>query len=772
MRPVASIAHVAFIIMALAAGSARAMPADDRVQLADGLFSRGMYDLAQREYSSLSTNQPPVKALDSVLFRLAESERLLQRRAEAIAAYKRVFTEFPDSTFAGRAAYRHAELHVVGGQYLEAVNYLRAVVAKNPSREIAAPALYHLGYSQAKINLQSDPMDAYRREVTEHPQTMYFGYACLALAELLKDDPHNDEEVTDLLKKASRQTDTPRVAAEGWFQLGELAFGRSDFVKSADAYEQLLVRYPEDERSEQARLQAAWSFLHTKRYADALKIAEKATLRASGDLQPEWHYLQANCNRQMKNLKEARGDYEHVLKEHADSSVASSAAYELALMEFDAGAYSNVVRLVSTLQPTNALALDVDWLLAESFSKLGRTEDAFDAYTRVEKGFPESDRAPLAAYQRCRILLDLDRKEEAVAACLSLAGTFPKHTLAPVALHAAAKEQFALKKPAEGLALLDRLSRDYPGYASSGQVLYEKAQAEMEAGDDASAIKSLDAVIKLSGTNALAGDAHYLMGVLHERGGRSDVAEFHYRSAISKSPSEKLTLQSQLRRVAVLQSQGKQDDAASVLNDVVAKDAAGQVDAAVLDWLARWNLAAGDHEAVVMAAKALRKQTNTPAWTQIGWYLEGRALQAMDKLDEAKVAYEKAVAVQAETREGVEAAMYLGQVAMASKDIELAKGSYARAAELAGSDELIEIRAKSYFGLAEAAEVAGEWDEASRYFMSVAVLFDDDSLTPESLYRAAVAFGKLKKSNEQEQALGELQQRYPDSTWSKKKVGE
>lgn len=77
------------------------------------------------------------------------------------------------------------------------------------------------------------------------------------------------------------------------------------------------------------------------------------------------------------------------------------------------------------------------------------------------------------------------------------------------------------------------------------------------------------------------------------------------------------------------------------------------------------------------------------------------------------------------------------------------------------------MRARAYFGLAETAEAAGQFDKAARHFMSVAVLYDDPHWTPQSLYRASQLFGKLGKKAEQESTRRELLQRYPDSSFAR-----
>ena len=69
-------------------------------------------------------------------------------------------------------------------------------------------------------------------------------------------------------------------------------------------------------------------------------------------------------------------------------------------------------------------------------------------------------------------------------------------------------------------------------------------------------------------------------------------------------------------------------------------------------------------------------------------------------------------------------------------------------------------------GLGRNAEDQAKWEDAARYFMSIAVLYDDPELSPEALLRAARAYKALNRAADAERTHAELKQRYPQSTWA------
>ena len=98
--------------------------------------------------------------------------------------------------------------------------------------------------------------------------------------------------------------------------------------------------------------------------------------------------------------------------------------------------------------------------------------------------------------------------------------------------------------------------------------------------------------------------------------------------------------------------------------------------------------------------------------------------------------------------------------------IELANKNFAQATKLCEESLLLQpegrLNAEGRFLTGEISYARGDYDGGARAFMTVAVLYDDASLTPHALRRAADAYKKAGNTLESQKALHELQQRYPD----------
>ena len=157
-----------FLIAALLAAGvcAAADPVEvkDRMQLADGLFRRSMFDLAAREYASLAET-PNVDDLDNVLFRLGECYRRTKRAPEAEAAYKRLIEQCPASANVPRANLQRALMLLdAGGASLEAAAAVfEKLSAPTTPAEVRAAALYHWGDALEQLSRRADALARYEQ---------------------------------------------------------------------------------------------------------------------------------------------------------------------------------------------------------------------------------------------------------------------------------------------------------------------------------------------------------------------------------------------------------------------------------------------------------------------------------------------------------------------------------------------------------------------------------------------------------------------------------
>ena len=82
------------------------------------------------------------------------------------------------------------------------------------------------------------------------------------------------------------------------------------------------------------------------------------------------------------------------------------------------------------------------------------------------------------------------------------------------------------------------------------------------------------------------------------------------------------------------------------------------------------------------------------------------------------------------------------------------------AVQRASTKELAAVRMHAYLALAKNEDASGVEEEALRYYMIVATLFDDSETVPSAMKRAAEILRKQGKTKEANELLAEMKKRY------------
>ena len=745
--------------------------ATERHQLADGLYARGMYELAAAEYEALLGESDRVAGADAAYFRLGECQRHRGNLSAADKAFKRVFEKYPDSAFRHRAGFRRAKLFMDADKLESAVPLYEALLATEPPPDIAEPAHYHLGdaYMQtAKPAKAKRQFGIVRQQFPDSPFTVY---ATLKLASLETDasgEPGLD--AVTLFNEVLGKSTSDRVSAEAIFQLAEIRYARGEFDKSATLFERLLKEFPEDQRTAGAWMRAAWVALKAGLYADALKTAEVSMKVAQPELMPDWLYLKANAERQLSLNEEAIATYDSVLASSGTERLKSAAQEEKAHVLYRMGHYVDAAREALEITLTDDNRKDVYWLLAEANAAADAHADAVQYYRLIIKDFPDSDVTADALY---RLAFHLQKKsaiKEAARYYNQFAVAFPTNALAPRALFSAGYCLDQGGHEADAVKTWAMLIDEYPDDMRVEEAMYRKGLVEvrLERGNDV--LATFDSLLDRFPDSRFAADARFWRGIQLFKDGLTADAETELRLALDSEPRADLDREARFHLGLVQRKLGKLDDSVSLLQPLLDSALSTKFTPALLQWMAEYQYENERYVEAQAASEALVASETNSARLHVGWALVGRSRLAQGNHATAATAFEAALEQESEGALSAESSLRLGNIRLKQGANAEAKTFFEQAASTASSRDMLGIRAHAYMGLARSSKALGEAEAAARYFMSVAILYDDETLVPESLYEAATLFGELGKSEERAKTAEELISRYPDSKWAQREL--
>lgn len=743
----------------------------EQLQFADGLYSRGMWETALKEYQAYLVQNPRQASTDAVIYRLGECYRALGRTNEAEQAYQRVFDEFAEGEFHYRAGLRRAELLEQAGREADQIRLLNSMLKGTPSPEMGAACRFALGVALEKQGKTAEAAEAYDAVLAKYAGTPLVPYAALALAGI--DRRGEGKRAALLYGLAAATPGTPRLGAEALFQLGDFCYARKDYEAAAQAYEKLATQYPQDERVAQSRLQQAWSLYNAHRFAEALKLCEQETEggAAGPAKRTEWLYLKANGLRQVMKNEEAAATYAELLKLQPAGDLAVSAAYERALALFKLGRFEAAMEQARSLITAERVKRDVCWLLAESCAALNDQAGAVQYYRMLLDQYPDSTLAGDALYRLAHLLQKKGDLLQASELFGRLASDFPRHELVAQSLFAQATCLGAAKKTEQAVAVYARLIQQFPQSRFVEEALYQKAISETFLRRDSQAMETWRELLTRFKNAKYLADARFWSGVLLEEAGKLEEAETAFRQVLASepAPADDLILRTRFRLALVLQRRGKPAEAVPLLQDLIGTPMREKFPPELLEWLGDYQLKQGEYAKAAGVVDLLLAQVKQDNWKQTAWCLKGKILMGQGKADEARQAFERVTAVDSKSQAMTEAWLKLGELSLQAHDPDKARRAFEESATLAGTDLLLPIRVQAYAGIGKALKMKGDQAGAARHFLSVAVLFDDPDLVPECLFEAAAAFEAAGKGEDARKARKELLDRYPDSDWTKRK---
>ncbi len=554
-----------------------------------------------------------------------------------------------------------------------------------------------------------------------------------------------------------------RVGAEARYQEAECQYRRGAYAEAAEAFRRLAADYPDDARVRDGTLHAAWSAFRAGLAADALRLADTALADGpDAGQRPEWLYLRANCLRQLLRYDEAAAAYALLLQAAPESTYARAARYERALALYRAGDFRQAVAAGRELADDAGLQPDVDWLLAESYAALDQPDEAIQYYRRIARDYPASDVAAEAAYRLAYHLQARGDFGPAATEFAAAAARAPAAAFAPRARFAAGYCFARAERHAEAVREWDEFLARHADDPLAEEAWFQKAMSEIRLGRAADALRSLRALQRAFPASSFGAQAAYWEGRLLREDGRLEDAEQALRRALDRDPPPELAREAGLALAAVLQQLGRDDEAADGFQALLATPAREQLEAPLLEWLAGYRLDHGQPTAALEAAVLLTADRFDPAWQQAGWWLCGRARRADGDLAQARRALEQGLGLGARTVYAIESALLLGELDLETGDAAAAAERFRQAGAMPAPEDRPDLRARAYHGMGRAAMAGGQPEEAARFFMSVAILYDDPRLVPDALTRAAEAFRAAGDEDGAARALAERAERAPE----------
>jgi len=795
---------------------------------ANGFFQRQVYDLAAREYSGFLARYPKHKETTSARYGLAICRYRLSQYADAV---KEMVAVLKDRRF----EQRDEALAVLGYCYLateandKALATFDEILRKHPKSkhvEFAGvsrlQALYLLGKTK-------ETADAARAFVKAHPASVHRPtveyYLALSLSGL---GEHAEVAaiLTDLLKK---RPNSPHVV-DATLLLGQSLENQGKLDAAAEQYRRM-IRIGPTPRHAEGHYSLGLVLYKAGKYGDSIKELTAVLTKFPASRYAAPAKLQLGLAQlAAAKVPDARKTLSQVVK--ADASRAVSARYWLAQCDMAEKKYAPARAALDALAKTNPPPANLPAVLfdrAVCAAALEKHDQAAAEFAAFCKAHPKSELLGDAMYRQAFSLHKLGKYAESLALCKPVAAG-PSAAAGPAA-ELAAENLFLLGNYADAAVEFERLGKAAKDQDAGLRFQLRRGQCAYFQGDFAKTVELLkgmtgdpkvlknpalqeavflvgDAQLQAKQYTAAAAaltkyvslgtarkpEAQYKLGLAQARGGDLAGAKRTLAAVMRGPPASPWVVRATFESAQILYDGKHPDQAAPLLQKVLAAKPPADIAASATYLLAWIDLDAGKHDAAAKRFGDLAKRHAAHPLAADSTFRAGMCLKEAGKLPDALNTLEGYLKAYPEAEHRREADELIGiclsalgkhdaavkrlsklaadkktctdtvlyELAWAHRELKQpdpAMKTYQRLlAEFPRSKLLTAARAE----LAELLDIQKQYAEAAALLEQVVA---DSAADPKtlavSLYRLGLCYGHLDKHAEAAAAFSRLAAKYP-----------
>ncbi len=746
-----------------------APPAQRQLEYADALFGRKLYDLAIPEFEKYLDQYPDAAGRANACFFLGECYRALNKPTSARKAFQAVLDNYGESEFAGPAAYVLAETAFTEKNFGAALPLFHRAAGKSKEAAVALSARYFEARCLEMLDQKDDACAIYQQVIDAKNPNPYREDSRLAAASILLSRGRK----LDALKQydaLSNEAQKSALKAEAAVRGGLLAIdlvqpdkGKID-KGMADKATGLLQKGRAMPDAGKFRAAAEVGLLRlqylTGQYAQLLADYKKQQQKLPDEARAEVMLLAANAERQLGQAREADQIYGEIIEKYPKREEAKDAQYQRLINIYNsdpAAAIAAIDQFLAT-GPTPERADQAKLLKAEALYKQQNHAEAAPIYAELRASQLSPKLRAEAAYKLAWCYVQMKDVPKLVEAFTFYVQAFPDTPQAPAALAQRAIAYQQEKNYEVALADLNTILNRYPLAREREAALQQKALILGQEGNSKGMSDTFRQLLKEFPKSTVAGQAQYYIG-------KAAFEAKDYKTAITALNAARQLNKEQYYDVAtvrIISSYFYVRDRKALTNEVdsfLGASPNAAVPADILEWLGIENYKEKNYPAAEKYLTALGKIDNPVNVKSDFWFYLGDTESRLKNFEGAENAYGRYLQTATDPAGKAKVLLALGAAKIGAHKADDAQKI---AEEIMVLQPEGQVNAEARLLAGDVQVERGNFDDAGKAFMGVALLYDDPAITPRALQKAAAAYQRAGKTDEAERAARQLHDKYPN----------
>lgn len=762
----AIILAIVFFACSAFAQNAPANNESEEFDFANGLFVRGMYDMAAQEYEGFLKTYPSSQYAELAEFRISESYFLLNDHNRAMESFKSFLAENPASEMADKAELRIGQIYYFNGDLDTAQSVLEKVIAGGSRADIRIAAQYYVAVICSKKGETEKARNILEELLKETNEGKYLPFAYLSLGDIYSGMKEYTKAARSYREASAKAGGKNEIAFQAAYRAAGAYHRAGDAENARVFYQKVIDEGPLGGMLDSSAVGLVNTMYRTGRYEDVIASARDLVMRVTDDkAKAKILFLLGNSYFYSGNLPEAEKVLDEVSDKYPGTKYGIKAKLNACWVLFDMGEYDQCVQAADGyLVNAKGNVDEILYIKAKALMETGDAAGAFKTFEELINDHKNSGFRKDALYEAAWLYQDQGERDKAIGHYARFIQEYQNDPRVPSAFLKAGQENLKLGRYDEAERLYKRFLSLFPDHSLSENAMYQLGRVYVESGNNYAIIKTYEKFVKDFPGSEAVDPALYRIGESYQQNKEWDKAIESYSKLTKKKTGDFYQRGLEASAYAYFQK-GDYSSAASMYYELVTSSNGLDVPEGVYRWTAGYYLGEEENNRSITVLKEYQKAYPSSSEGGDIYYLYGENYGDLGNWDTAREYFKKALSKGIKSPQRERAYLGIGRSYLAKNEF----GDALSALEEALKDHKDNITgAFARFEIGNIRDKMGEYEEAAKQYLMVAILYDDEDLCSQALFRAGVAFRKAGKMKKAIEVFKELKQKYPSNPLSAK----
>ncbi|MBF0570297.1 MAG: tetratricopeptide repeat protein [Candidatus Omnitrophica bacterium] len=736
----------------------------DQLDFAQGLLSRGMYDMAISQYQKFISDYPHSPSLPEAYLSLGEGYFLSQDFNKAVDAFNRFNQLYPNSEQLPMSLLRLGQIDIQQKKYDEALKDLTSIEAQKQLKGEMLQSFYFYTAQayQGKIDIAS-ALDYFQKAAQVEGASAYTAYALKEIGQIQAQNGHYSEAMDAYAKSMSLAGDDS-LKGELNYRAAELQFLSGKYADAVKGFGQVISQYPNLEYTNEALANLLLSYFNLGQYDELLNEYQKDAQKIKNDdTFYSIHFAAVLAYIELKKYEQANELLDRML---ALPALKSNERAKIFIKKADIlireKKYKDGVALLDAYSSENTGSADENFFLkAQGYYGLGDYDHAFNFFENVSSNFPESRFVKSALLGEAHARRQMGRNKESEVLFLKYYNTQDDPNLKSEALFDAVMTSVQSSDVNEIISNAQEYIKAFPNGEKYSEVLLILADTYGKNNHLQEAVKLLQGYLAKPESVQRPNSAYFLLGFDQQLLGNSDQALAAYAQVDGQKEEGKFYLAALKNLAIIYLEQKKEDQARTYFDQLISKADQNDLQIKTYVWVCNEYLKLQKYDDVLRIAALAEKKFSQSSLLEIE-YFKAEALRGQGSCDEADKIYSQVTSSKEKNVYTGSAHIGYGLCLMKANKFDEAKQEFKKALDENPDDYTVTAHAR--FEMANLEGSQGNFGEALKLYILVATIYDNDYFCSESLLRAAKISERLERKGDALKMYLEVLAKYKNST--------